>query len=195
MPEASIPADPLAERRRRHPPLLEAVVADARLTLAYRAEGVRFRSRSHAAWHVVRLAWDSDAFAAQILYRCKAWLQARGVPLLPRVAHRLSMAVAQVCIGDPVVVEPGIYVPHGQIVVDGISEVGAGTVFFPWVTVGLRSGDFEGPRIGRRVKVGTGAKIIGPISVGDDATIGANAVVVADVPAGTTVVGIPARPT
>jgi serine acetyltransferase len=64
----------------------------------------------------------------------------------------------------------------------------------PWVTIGLRAGDFRGPSIGRHVQIGTGAKIIGPVTVGDNASIGANAVVVHDVPPRTTVVGAPARP-
>jgi serine O-acetyltransferase len=128
-----------------------------------------------------------------VLYRAKARMQALGIPVLPRLAHRLAMSVAQVCIGDPVVVEPGIYIAHGQVVIDGLSEVGSGAVFFPWVTVGLRSGDFNGPTIGRNVRVGTGAKIVGPIKVGDGASIGANAVVVSDVPANATAVGVPAR--
>ena len=44
----------------------------------------------------------SDTFFAQVLYRAKASMQAAGVPVLPRIAHRLAMAIAQVCIGDPV---------------------------------------------------------------------------------------------
>jgi hypothetical protein len=50
----------------------------------------------------------SDAFLAQALYRAEARLQALGVPVLPRLAHRLAMALAQVAIGDPVVIHPGV---------------------------------------------------------------------------------------
>ena len=52
----------------------------------------------------------------------------------------------------------------------------------------------QGPTIGRGVFVGTGARVLGPIQLGDGAQIGANAVVVKDVPAGAVVVGIPAGP-
>lgn len=179
--------------RARHPRFVHAVLADARITCAYRAEGVRFRSRWDGIRHALRLMWVSDAFFAQVCYRAKARLQQLGVPVLPVLAHRLAMSSAQVCIGDPVVVEPGIYVAHGQIVIDGVSEVGSGAVFFPWVTVGLRAGDFTGPRIGRNVKVGTGAKVIGAVTIGEGASIGANAVVVDDVPPGGVAVGVPAR--
>ena len=104
------------------------------------------------------------------------------------------MTIAHISIGDPVVVEPGIYIIHGQVVVDGLVRIGAGAVFAPFVTIGLRAGDFNGPTLERGVQVGTGAKIIGPVRVGAGAQIGANAVVVGDVEAGDTVVGIPARP-
>ena len=103
------------------------------------------------------------------------------------------MVIAQVSIGDPVVVEPGVYIVHGQVVADGLVEIGRGAVIAPFVTIGLRSGNVQGPTLGRYVSVGTGAKIIGPVHVGEQATVGAGAIVVDDVPSGATVVGVPAR--
>jgi serine O-acetyltransferase len=179
--------------RARHPHLREALVADAKITAAYRGERSEFRSRLDVAVQLIRLAWVSDAFLAQALYRLKARLQALGVPVFPRVAHRLAMALAQVSIGDPVVVEPGVYIVHGQIVIDGAVEIHSGVTIAPWVTIGLRGGDFRGATIERDVSIGTGAKVIGDVRVGEGARIGANAVVVDDVPAGVTVVGAPAR--
>ena len=195
---ASVPSAPVSEDflralRARHPGFREALMADAKVTAAYRGERHEFRSRLDAAAQLVRLAWMSDAFLAQALYRAKARMQALRVPLLPRVAHRLAMALAQVSIGDPVVVQPGIYILHGQVVIDGSVEVGSGTTIAPWVTIGLRAGNYQGATIERNVSIGTGAKIIGPVTIGEGATIGANAVVVHDVPAGATVVGAPAR--
>ena len=66
-------------------------------------------------------------------------------------------------------------------------------VISPFVTIGLRAGDVRGPTVERSVNIGTGAKLIGPIRVGEGATVAAGAVVVEDVPAGTTVLGVPAR--
>src|SRR5215211_2014402 len=109
--------------RSRHPPFRQAVIADARVTAGYRGERSEFRSRADAAIQALRLMWASDAFFAQVLYRLKASLQARGVPALPRLAHRLAMAIGQIAIGDPVVMHPGVYILHGQVVIDGFTEI------------------------------------------------------------------------
>ena len=146
------------------------------------------------AWRALRLAWVSDAFFAQLCYRLRMRLKARRVPVLPRILHRLSMMTAQVAIGDPVVMQPGVYIIHGQLVADGLVEIGSGTVIAPWVLAGLAQGNVQGPTIGRDCFIGTGAKLIGPVRVGDGAVVGANAVVTRDVAAGSTVAGAPARP-
>jgi serine O-acetyltransferase len=181
--------------RARHPRLREALPADARVSARYRGERHEPRSTVDVVLQIARLAWVSDAFLAQGLYRVKARLQALGVPLLPRLAHRGAMALAQVSIGDPVVLAPGVYIAHGQVVVDGLVEIGPGVTIAPFVTIGLRAGEVRGATIERDVSIGSGAKIIGPVHIGAGASIGANAVVVDDVPAGATVVGAPARPT
>lgn len=185
--------DALAEVAQRHPPFLAAVREDARISAAYRAERFEFRGRTDAVVQAIRLALVSDAFLAQVLYRAKASMQANGIPVLPRVAHRLAMAIAQVCIGDPVSIGPGMYLPHGQVVIDGVVEIESHVTIRPWVTIGLIDGEFRGARIGRNVKIGTGAKLIGPIHIGNGAQVGANSVVLCDVPAHTVAVGVPAR--
>lgn len=184
---------PFGQVLRRHPPFMDAVLEDARVTAAYRTERHSFTSRLDAVGQAVRLSLVSDAFLAQVLYRAKASLQAVGVPVLPRVAHRLSMAIAQVCIGDPVSIGPGLYLPHGQVVIDGVVEIDRNVAVRPWVTIGLKDGVFDGPRIGPNVRIGTGAKIIGPVHIGAGAHVGANAVVLRDVPAHRVAVGVPAR--
>lgn len=182
------------ELARRHPPFRVAVRSDTVVTAAFRGEPLTRTSRAAVLIEAIRLCVVSDAFFALVCYRAKAALQAAGVPVLPALAHRLAMMTGQICIGDPVVVQPGVYVPHGQIVVDGLTEVRSGCSLAPFVTVGLLADQFEGPVIGRHVIVGTGAKVLGPVTVGARARIGANSVVTRDVDEGATVVGVPARP-
>jgi serine O-acetyltransferase len=184
----------MAEIRAKHPRFIAAVAADAKVTCAYRGERFTFTSRFDLVAQVLRLMWVSDAFAAQVAYRAKARMQALGVPILPRLAHHFAMSKAQICIGDPVVIQPGMYIAHGQVVIGGLVEIKRGAVFFPWVTIGLRGGNNYGARVGKNVRFGTGSKIVGPVTIGDGARIGANAVVVDDIAPHTTVVGIPARP-
>ena len=88
---------------------------------------------------------------------------------------------------------PGLFVSHGQCTILSAERIGANCQVHQGVTVGW---DYRGDRrpiIGDDVFIGAGAKILGAITIGDKARIGANAVVVTDVPAGATAVGIPAR--
>ncbi len=83
---------------------------------------------------------------------------------------------------------------HG-IVIHGYCEIGDDCYIRQGVTIGNRYLDrpFEAPKLGDRVNVGAGAKILGGVTIGDDVNIGANAVVLSDIPSGKTAVGIPAK--
>jgi serine O-acetyltransferase len=83
---------------------------------------------------------------------------------------------------------------QGRIVIHAKSVIGDDCVLRQGVTLGVRRPPIqEAPHLGRRVSVGAGAKILGAVTIGDDAAIGANAVVLCDVPAGCIAVGVPAR--
>lgn len=87
---------------------------------------------------------------------------------------------------------PGLFVSHGQSTILSAERIGANLQVHQGVTVGW---DYRGKRrpiIGDDVFIGAGAKILGAVTVGDGARIGANAVVVCDVPAGATAIGVPA---
>ncbi len=151
------------EVRARHPAFWSAVVADARIRAAYRRERFEFRSRADGILQVLRLAWASDAFLAQALYRLKARLQALSVPILPRLLQLLACILAQVEIGDAVVIEPGVQIAHGQVSIGGFTVIRTGTTIAPFVSIGLRSGTYNGPVIEEHVEVGTGARVLGPV--------------------------------
>lgn len=93
---------------------------------------------------------------------------------------------------------PGLRIDHGQaLVVNDNTVFGAGCIVRNSTTIGnkrLKDGSYSAsPRFGDRVDIGANAIIIGPITIGDDAAIGAGAVVLKDVPAGHVAVGNPAR--
>ncbi|OUD15579.1 serine O-acetyltransferase [Thioflexithrix psekupsensis] len=82
----------------------------------------------------------------------------------------------------------------GGIIISGDAEIGDDVIIRNGVTIGLRHTDRRGaPKIGHRVDIGAGAKLLGAITIGDDVVIGANAVVIHDVPANSIAVGVPAR--
>ncbi len=141
----------------------------------------------------------SPVLQAVLLYRCQAWARRCRVPLLPNLCRRLAIMIAGVDIGDLVVIGPGLLLNHGQVVIDGPTVIGPLCSIAPFVTIGLDTGgasqdvSLQGPVLGKFVFVGTGAKILGPIHVGDNTRIGANAVVLQDVPDNSTAVGVPAR--
>jgi serine O-acetyltransferase len=183
----------IAAIQQRHPGFKESVIADFRLDCEQRGDRRAPESRAALLIELLRLTFFSDAFGALVLYRLKASCQRAGIPAVPLLAHRLAVVWAQVSIGDPVLIHPGVRLPHGQVIIDGFVEIHPGVLIRPFVTIGLREGVYGGPTIHRDVKIGTGAKVIGPVTIGEGARIGANAVVVHDVPAGAVVVGVPGR--
>lgn len=90
----------------------------------------------------------------------------------------------------------GLFIDHGMGVVIGeTAEIGENVVMYHGVTLG-GTGKDKGkrhPTVGNNVVIGSGAKVLGPINIGDNVKIGANSVVLKDVPANATAVGIPAR--
>jgi serine O-acetyltransferase len=132
-----------------------------------------------------------------LLYRLKVWCRRHYVPVLPYVCDLLARAVWNVHIGDHAEIGPGLYLAHGNVIIDAVT-IGRNCQINPWVSIGLSNSvrvgfSFQGPTIGDNVSIGTGAKVLGPITVGNNVRIGANAVVIADVPDGATAVGVPAR--
>lgn len=196
IPDSVTPDELRAYARRtiaQRPPLGLALRKDAQRFTAMRGEHWDFRSRRTEWWNVLRMLWVADDYPGVALYRIRTALQRGHVPILPTIIHRTCMVLFGIRIGDQVLIREGVYVPHGNIIIDGITSIGGGCIICPWTTIGLQQGNFIGPQIEGGVFVGTGAKILGNVCVGSGAVIGAGAVVVADVPAGATAVGVPAR--
>jgi serine O-acetyltransferase len=181
----------VAEIRLQQPGFLEAVRLDAALYASAMLVPLQPKSGLALLWEVVRLGWQNYAFLCQVLYRFRVRLSIRRVPILPTLLQWFCSIFGQVEFGNDVLLEPGVYIPHGKVVADGVVRIGRGTMIMPWVTLGLTT-DISGPSIGRDVLIGTGAKILGRVTVGDRARVGANAVVLCDVPSDTTVAGAPA---
>jgi serine O-acetyltransferase len=112
------------------------------------------------------------------------------------VVNRLVEVWSGIGIAPQTRVGPGLYIGHfGGVIISGDVVIGANCNLSQGVTLGVggRGASRGCPVLGDRVYVGPGAKVFGPISIGDDAAIGANAVVTGDVPPGAVVAGVPAR--
>jgi len=134
---------------------------------------------------------------ALLAHRAAHALREAGVPLAPRAIAYLSRAVTGVEIHPAAKIGPKLFIDHGSGVVIGeTAEIGCCVTLYQGVTLG-GTGFQRGkrhPTVGDNVTVGSGAKLLGPIAVADGAKIGANTVVVEDVPPGATVVGNPGHP-
>ncbi len=142
---------------------------------------------------VLRFLWGADEFISLVLYRLRTALWDAGVPILPQLLYHASSSLYGGRIAEHVVIDADIYMPHGQVVITGITRIGRGCYIAPFSGIGLIPGSAIGPTIGSSVQVGTGAKIMGNLTIGNNARTGTNAVVLQDVPAGATAVGVPAR--
>jgi serine O-acetyltransferase len=139
-------------------------------------------------------------FWAVLSYRFAHLLRAAGMMVLPRFFQATARLLTGVDIHPGARIGAGLFIDHGMGTVIGeTAEIGEDVTLLHQVTLGARGGDRppspgkRHPTLGDRVFVGAGAKILGPVRIGDDAAIGANAVVLEDVPDGATAVGIPAR--
>lgn len=120
----------------------------------------------------------------------------RGFKWLARLVSHLSRFFTGIEIHPGATIGRRVFIDHGMgIVVGETAEIGDDTTLYHGVTLGGTSWNKgkRHPTLGRNVVVGAGAKILGPITIGNGAKVGSNAVVVRDVPPGATAVGIPAR--
>ncbi len=131
---------------------------------------------------------------AVIAHRVAHFLWKRNIPILPRWLSQVTRFFTGIEIHPGARIGKGLFIDHGMgVVVGETSIVGDNVTLFQGATLG-GTGKETGkrhPTIGNQVVVGAGAKVLGNITVGEHAYIGANAVVLRDVPANSTVVGVP----
>jgi len=169
------------------------------LVAEVRADVRAARERDPAAQDVSSFEILSGWAGVQALlaHRVAHALSEAGVPLAPRLLAYATRSVTGVEIHPAARVGRELFIDHGSGVVIGeTAEIGERVTLYQGVTLG-GTGFQRGkrhPTLGDNVTVGSGAKLLGPIAVGDGAKIGANTVVIEDVPPGATVVGNPGHP-
>jgi serine O-acetyltransferase len=146
--------------------------------------------------------WSRQGFWTLLVYRFGRWrysIRWRPLRMPFSFAYKLLKVLAEILTGIELPCETRLgrrfVIEHfGGIVISGDAVFGDDCRVRNGVTVGLRHTHRRGsPVIGNRVDIGAGAKLLGPIRIGDDVDIGANAVVLCDVPSNSIAVGVPAR--
>ena len=153
-------------------------------------------ARDPAAGSRLEMFLASSGLHAIWAYRLAHLLWLRGYRLVARVLSQIVRFATGVEIHPGASIGKRFFIDHGMGVVIGqTSEVGDDVMLYHGVTLGGRSMQKvkRHPTVGNRVTIGAGARLLGPIRIGDDVQIGANSVVVSDVPAGSVAVGIPAQ--
>ncbi len=149
-----------------------------------------------AAKSVLEVVLCYPGFHAILLHRLAHKLYTMNVPLVPRIISQFSRALTGIEIHPGAKIGRRFFIDHGMgVVVGETAEIGDDVLLYQGVTLG-GTGKERGkrhPTVGNHVVVGTGAKVLGNIRVGDCVKIGAGSVVVHSVPDHSTVVGIPGR--
>lgn len=154
-------------------------------------------------WVTYDRQWTRQGLWVMLVYRFGNWryrISSRAIRLPFSILYKLLKLWSEILTGIDLPCEARLgrrfRIDHfGGIVISGDAVFGDDCVIRNGVTVGLRHTGHRGaPIIGNRVDIGAGAKVLGPIQVGDDVAIGANAVVITDVPANSIAVGVPAKP-
>lgn len=180
----SSPTEPAVGTLPERHSLFALIAADLRQKAQWQYEAVRPVT-------VVKVLL-TDGTAAMIWYRLMQWARRWRLVPLEMVFNKLNAICCNCIIGRGADFGPGFVLVHSTGVVINGSVRGGRNVFIEHqVTIGAERR--TSPVLGNDVFIGAGAKIIGSVTVGDGARVGANAVVVHDVPAHSTVVGIPAK--
>lgn len=152
--------------------------------------------RDPAAKSLLEVILLYPGFQALFMHRFAHWFYKRRMFFIARAISQFCRFITGVDIHPGAVIGNGLFMDHGTgIVIGETAEVGDNCTIYHGVTLGGTGKDRgkRHPTIGNNVLVSAGAKILGPFKVGDNARIGANAVVLREVEENTTVIGVPGR--
>ena len=153
-------------------------------------------SRDPAARSALEVVLCYPSFRAVRSHRRAHWLWTHGMKLLARLLSQRSRHKTGIEIHPGATIGEGLFIDHGMGVVIGETTViGDNCLLYQGVTLG-GTGKDKGkrhPTLGDNVMVGAGAKVLGPINIGNNVKVAANAVVLKDIPDNCTAVGVPAR--
>ena len=154
------------------------------------------KERDPAARNVLEILFCYPGFHALALHRISHNLWQIGLPLIPRLISQFTRTITGIEIHPGARIGKGVFIDHGMGVVIGeTAEIGNRCLLYQGVTLGGTGKDHgkRHPTLAENVVVGAGAKVLGAIQIGANTRIGAGSVVVRDVEADSTVVGIPGR--
>ncbi|MEI6862923.1 MAG: serine O-acetyltransferase EpsC [Candidatus Omnitrophota bacterium] len=149
-----------------------------------------------AASNLLEVLFTYSGLHAMVFYRTAHALRTFGIPFFPRWISQIGKFFTGIEIHPGAIIGRELFIDHGMGVVIGETAIiGDNVTLYQGVTLG-GTGKERGkrhPTVGNSVVIGTGAKVLGNITIGDNSYIGANAVVIKDVPPNSTVVGVPGR--
>ena len=155
-----------------------------------------YQKNDPAARSALEIFFLYNGLHATIYYRISHWLYCHHCRFLARWVSQHAKWVTGVEIHPAATIGRRLVIDHGMgIVIGETAEIGDDCLLYQGVTLGGTGKDVgkRHPTLGNNVMVGSGAKVLGPFRVGDNARIAANAVVLREVPEGATVVGVPGR--
>ena len=155
-----------------------------------------YKKNDPAARSAIQVLLLYNGLHATFWYRVAHWLHVRKFRFLARLISQLTKFFTGLEIHPGATIGRRLVIDHGTgIVIGETAELGDDCLLYQGVTLGGTGKDVgkRHPTLGNNVMVGSGAKVLGPFKVGDNARIAANSVVLREVPANATVVGVPGR--
>ncbi|MCB8946000.1 MAG: serine acetyltransferase [Ardenticatenaceae bacterium] len=140
----------------------------------------------------LRLLITHMPLRAMLWLRLGSWFKRKRIPFLPGVIQRILYRWFGLEISPGDDIGGGLYIAHPIGTVISVNSLGENCTIIAAVTIGMRN-NHEFPRIGNNVFIGAGARVLGGITIGDGSKIGANAVVIHDLPPGAVAAGVPAK--